>query len=302
MITRKKIIIALCIVVLVFFVILLGASWHFSNQLLYPRPYICKEDHFVYCQGASQLGIPFEEVEFKNAENLTLRGWYFPVKDSKKAVVMVHGITADRREGLRWVKALRSAGYNLLLFDLRNHGKSDKSSTGMGYAEKRDIFAAVDYILNVRGNASVGVFGVSLGGASAIQAMAEDSRIRAGMFEASYANLADLLAQIGERDFSLPRFPIIPSVLLVYRLRGGMDPSKMNPEDYIGKIAPRPVYILHCEKDNYTEFSHAERLFAAAKEPKVFWAAPCNMHARAWQSNPAVAEKKARDFFSMYVK
>lgn len=298
----KKIIIVLAIVLIVGAAVVFAASWHFSNQLLYPKPYTCQEEHFVYCGGASQIGIPFEEVEFKNAENLTLRGWYFPARNSKKAIIMVHGITADRREGLRWVKALRSAGYNLLLFDLRNHGKSDKSPTGMGYAEKRDVSAAVDYVLNVRGNASVGVFGVSLGGATAIQAMADDGRILAGFFEASYAHLGDLLAQIAKRDFSLPRFPMIPAVLLVYRLRSGMDPERMNPEDYIGNISPRPVYIIHCDKDNYTEFSHAERLFAAAKEPKAFWVAQCDKHARAWQSNPASAEKKARDFFAAYVK
>ncbi len=298
----KKITIALVVVLVVLAVVVFGASWHFSNQLLFPKPYTCQEDHFVYCGGASQLGIPYEDVEFKNTENLTLRGWYFPAKASKKAIIMVHGITADRREGLRWVKALHNAGYNLLLFDLRNHGKSDKSPTGMGYAEKKDVMAAVEYVQKVRGNDRVGVFGVSLGGATAIQAMAEDSRILAGFFEASYAHLGDLLAQIAKRDFSLPRFPIIPSVLFVYRVRGGMDPARMNPEDYIGKISPRPVYIIHCDKDNYTEFSHAERLFAAAKEPKAFWAASCNKHARAWQSNPALAEKKVKDFFAAYVK
>ncbi|MCX7678556.1 MAG: alpha/beta hydrolase [Spirochaetes bacterium] len=286
----------------VFCIVLLGASWHFSNQLMYPKPGICNNEHFVYCEGASQLGIPFEDVEFKNAENLTLKGWYFPAKGSKRAIIMVHGITADRREGLRWVKALHGAGFNLLLFDLRNHGKSDKSPTGMGYAEKHDVIAAVDYLQKVRGLTSIGVFGVSLGGATAIHAMAQDPRIAAGMFEASYAHLADLLAQIAKRDFSLPRFPIIHSVLLVYRLRSGMNPAFMNPEDYIGKIAPRPVYLIHCPKDNYTEFSHGMRLFKAAKEPKFFWEAPCNVHARAWQSNPLEAEKIVKNFFANYVK
>lgn len=298
----KKLLIVIIIIILIFCGILFGASWHFSNQLMNPKPCVCKQEHFVYCEGASQLGIPFEEVEFKNSENLTLRGWYFPAKASNKAIIMVHGITADRREGLRWVKALHNAGFNLLLFDLRNHGKSDKSPTGMGYSEKRDVIAAVDYLQKVRYNNKIGVFGVSLGGATAIMAMAEDERIMAGMFEASYAHLADLLTQIAKRDFSLPRFPIIPSVLWIYKLRSGMSPALMNPEEYVGKISPRPVYIIHCPNDNYTEFSHGKRLFASAQQPKFFWEAPCTVHARAWQSDPKKAEKIARDFFVQYVK
>jgi pimeloyl-ACP methyl ester carboxylesterase len=282
--------------------VLFGAAWHFSSQLIGPRPYVCKQDHFIYCEGASKIGLPFEEVSFKNSDNLNLRGWFFPRHGSDRAVVMVHGITADRREGLRWVKALHAGGYNLLLFDLRNHGKSDKSYTSMGYLERRDVMAAVTYLLDVKKMGKVGLFGVSMGAATGIQAMADDGRIRAGVFEAAYANLADQLAELGRKDFGLPRFPIIPMVMFVYGMRGGFDTGLMNPEDRVASISPRPVFIIHCRDDAYINSSHAGRIFAAAKEPKELWMAPCNEHARAWQSGPALAEKKVVEFFRRHVK
>lgn len=279
--------------------ILFGASWHFSNQLINPKPYICQKDHFVYCNGIEELNIPYIDVEFKNDLNLTLKGWFVPV-NSNKAIIMVHGIIADRREGLEWVKALHMAGYNLLLFDLRNHGKSDKAKSGMGYYEKYDVITAVDF-LESKGYKNIGIFGVSMGASTAIQAMAVDKRIQAGVFEASFANLGDLLAEIAKRDFGLPRFPIINTVLYVYSIRLGADAYGINPEDYIGSISPRPVFIIHCDSDDFIAYHHGQRIFSKAGEPKYMWTAHCSKHAQAWQSNPQEAEKKVVDFYNKFV-
>ena len=295
---KKILAVAAALIILILF----GAAWHFSSQLISPKPHVCKQDHFIYCEGASKIGLPFEEVSFKNSDNLNLRGWFFPRKGSDRAIVMLHGITADRREGLRWVKALHAGGYNLLLFDLRNHGKSDRSPTSMGYLERLDAMAAVSYLLDVKKMGKVGLFGVSMGAATGIQAMASDGRIRAGVFEAAYANLADQLADLGRKDFGLPRYPIIPLVMFVYGMRGGFDTGLMNPEDRVASISPRPVFIIHCDNDSYINSSHARRIFGAAKEPKELWMAPCSEHARAWQSGPALAEKKVVDFFTRNMK
>ncbi|MEW6527990.1 MAG: alpha/beta hydrolase [Spirochaetota bacterium] len=296
--TKKIAIICITLVTLLC-VAVFAAAWHFSNQLIAPKPYTCQVDHFVYCKGIEELAIPYQDVEFKNDEGLTLRGWFVPGK-SKKAIIMVHGITADRKEGLRWVKALHNAGYTLMLFDLRNHGKSDKAKTGMGYYEKNDVIAAVDF-LQSKGYKNIGVFGVSMGASTAIQAMANDKRIQAGVFEAAFANLGDLLAEIAKRDFGLPRFPIINAVMWVYSMRLGADANAINPEDFIGNISPRPVFIIHCDSDDYIAYHHGQRIFAKAKEPKFMWTAHCNKHARAWQSNPQEAEKKVVDFYNKFI-
>ncbi len=292
----KKIAVILFVLLIIIGIIVFGAAWHFSNQLIKPKPYICETDHFVYCEGAKELGLPYQDIEFTNNEHGSLQGWFFPAQ-SKKAIVMVHGITADRREGLRWVKALHNAGYNLLLFDLRNHGKSYKAKTGMGYYEKNDVIAAVDF-LQSQGYNDIGVFGVSMGASTAIQAMASDKRIQAGVFEAAFANLGDLLAEIAKRDFGLPRFPIINAVMWVYSMRLGANANAINPEDFIGSISPRPVFIIHCDSDDYIAYHHGQRIFAKAGEPKYRWTAHCNKHARAWQSNPEEAEKKVVDFYN----
>ena len=44
---------------------------------------------------------------------------------------------------------------------------------------------------------------------------------------------------------------------------------KVRPLDRIEKISPRPLLLLHGKDDDLVDLSHAQRLFAAAKEPKT---------------------------------
>ncbi len=279
-----------------------GALWYFSSQIVSPPKGKCTQEHFLHCGDPSSLNLPFENIFITTKDISPLPGWFIPARNSHKAVIMVHGHSAWRNEGLRWAPSLHKAGFNVLLFDLRHHGENPAGPVSMGYHEYRDVIAAVDFLQNQKKMSSIGVYGVSMGGVSGIYAMARDSRIQAGVFEAAFANLEDLLGDIASRDYYLPRYPVIPMVLYLFEKRSGAKAVDINAEKIIGGISPRPVFIIHCEKDNYIPYSHGERLYQSAKEPKKFWNSPCNKHARAYQGDPATAEKLVSGFFRENLK
>ncbi len=284
------------IVICVLAVILFGVAWYFSSMLLYVAPEKCTKAHFVYCNDPSEIGLDFKNVEFKTSDGLTLRGWYIPAVNSSKAVAMLHGHGADRHEAMRMLRHLHEAGLNLLTFDFRSAGKSEGKVNSMGYLERRDVKAAVDFLVTTMKMKSIGVFGVSQGGFTGILAMAEDPRIKAGLFEASYADVTDIVAEVGKRDFNLPRYPLIPIVFWLYQLRGGFT-IDTSAEKVIGTISPRPIYLIHCRGDKFTAYSHMERLMKASKEPRQFWTPACTEHAEAWQFDRSYMEKSVTEFF-----
>lgn len=278
-----------------------GAAWYFSSQIIYPKKWGCPKEHFLYCGDPSELNLAFEDIKFSSAGEAEISAWYIPSGKSKKAVIMLHGHGATRNEAMRWVSSLNKAGFSLLLMDFRNHGKSTPGPISMGFHEKKDITAAVDYLIAEKKIESIGIFGVSMGSAAGIAGMALDKRIKAGGFEAGFAHFADLLADIAKRDFGLPRYPLIPIVVKFFELRTGADASKMNACEWVKEISPRPVLIMHCEGDNYIPFSHGRRIFEAAGEPKEFWNSPCSRHAQAWQGNTAKAEALVTGFYKKYL-
>ena len=283
---------------------LLTMAWIMSSNIMHPT-YVCNEKHFIYCGDPSQLNLSFEDLSFQSEDGTDLSGWYLPaeasVKASDKAVIFVHGHGADRREGMRWFKAVHQAGFNILAFDLRNQGRSTKSFSTMGYFEKHDVIAALDYLQQQKQIQSIGIFGTSMGAATSIMAMVDDQRIAAGVFEAGWANLDDLYEEIIEQHLGLSSFPLAPLTTWMLEQRTGMDMAVVNPENLLGKISPRPVFIIHCSADNLIGFSHGERNYAATQEPKEFWKSPCQMHARAWQSDPEYIENRVTNYFVKYL-
>ena len=111
-------------------------------------------------------GMEFENIDFKTADGVMIRGWLIP-GTLKKMVVMAHvggltkyGSTKSYRnfsklydeevEFLRTARHLHEAGYGVLMFDFRNHGESDPSPNrgiaGVGLYEYQDVVAALNYI------------------------------------------------------------------------------------------------------------------------------------------------------------
>lgn len=275
-------------------------GWMLSSNIMHPT-YTCSEEHFIYCGDPSQLDLSFDDIFFQSNDGNELNGWYMPANDSDKAIIFIHGHGADRREGMRWFKAMHQAGFNILSFDLRNSGTNIRSFSTMGYFEQYDVNAAVDYLYQQRGIKSIGIFGTSLGAATSIMAMVKDPRIEAGVFEAGWSNLSDLYQEIIEQYLNLPSFPLLPIITWILELRTGMEFDRLNPEEMVASIAPRPVFIIHCTGDNLIGFSHGERNYAAAKEPKEFWESPCEMHARAWQSDPQYIEQRVANYYLRYL-
>ena len=274
-------------------------AWTFSSNVMHPS-YTCSEEHFIYCGDPSQLDLDFEDVSFNSDDGMVLNAWYVPADKATRAIIFVHGHGADRHEGMRWFKSIHQAGFNILALDLRNSGQNMRSFSSMGYFEKSDVKAAVDY-LQQRNIKSIGIFGTSMGAATSIMAMEKDPRIGAGVFEAGWSNLRDLYGEIMEQHLGMPTFPLLPLTIGMMEYRTGMDVGTLNPEDILGKIAPRPVFIIHCTGDSLIGLSHGERNYAAANEPKEFWKSPCDMHARAWQSDPTYIEKRVANYFLEYL-
>ncbi len=296
---RRRITVAL-ILIAGMALLLFAAGWHFSSSLLRP-PYKCHEA-YVYCKGPSETGLPYRDVIVETSDGMRLAGWFIPREGSRKAVVFVHGHGGNRHAGLRYAVALNRAGFNYLLVELRgNMGDPERSFYSMGSLERKDIAAMIEYADITLGMKSIGILGFSMGASAAIPAMADDTRVRAGVLNSGFADVRDQLAHRARTRFHIPAFPLVDIIMLVAELRGGFDFDSAGPLAHIGRIAPRPLLIIHSENDPEVDFTHALRLYEAAGEPKTLWRVKGSGHTMEWNNVRAEAERRITGFFSRYL-
>ncbi|MBN1937706.1 MAG: alpha/beta fold hydrolase [Anaerolineae bacterium] len=212
-------------------------------------------------------GLDCRDVRLKTADGLEIAGWYLPGTRSQ-AIVLVHGIHANRAYLLPQARILSQAGYHVLLIDLRGHGYSAGRLLTYGYLEALDVRAAVDYLLARPGVEQVGAIGHSLGGAAAVRAAAGDERIAALIVQSSYSSLRLAVEESFERFTLAPRWPLI---IALAEARTGFKIEQVDSARDLAAMSPRPVLIIHSLDDTLFPPHHAEQMYAAAHEPKEIW-------------------------------
>jgi alpha-beta hydrolase superfamily lysophospholipase len=226
-------------------------------------------------------GLAYSEERFNSSGNLVLRAWFVPSsRPSDTTLVICHGWGANRSNILERTHFLRSRGeYNLFFFDFRNHGESDAGQASLSREEIGDLDAALRHLRSVHPteSARMGLYGMSMGASIGIWVAAQDVGVLAVAAESPFCEFSGALTRHGRLFYGAPKL-FSRLTLWFVRNRLGFDPNDYAPLRVVGKIAPRPLFILQGERDRRTPPAEGRRLFDAAGEPKTLWTVPGAYH------------------------
>ncbi len=137
------------------------------------------------------LGLSARAVRLRTHDGVSLAAWWVPARNGA-AVVLLHGAGDTRSDVLDQAAVLARAGYGVLMYDARGHGRSSGIGMDFGWYGERDTAAAVDYLARQPGvtDGRIGLLGLSMGGEVAVGAAGEDPRIRAVVAEGVTARVA----------------------------------------------------------------------------------------------------------------
>jgi fermentation-respiration switch protein FrsA (DUF1100 family) len=239
-------------------------------------------------------------VQFQSESGTTLHGWLIPGRKGMGAVVLMHGVRANRLSMLDRARFLARAGFTVLLFDFQAHGESPGTHVTFGYLESRDARAAVDYVrANVPGE-KVGVIGVSMGGAAAL--LAEPVLdVEAIVLEMVYptANQAignRLIARFGRAGKLL-----IPLLTWQLKPRLGVGADDLRPIDKVGRMTMPKLFIAGSD-DKYTPLAESQQMFETASNPKDLWIVNGAGHQDLYRFMKSEYEQRILTFFSRYLR
>jgi dipeptidyl aminopeptidase/acylaminoacyl peptidase len=217
------------------------------------------------------LGIPVEQVTFQSSDGLSLGGWFFPADDLESPAILYAPATSrDQRSGLSLVAPFHQAGYHVLLFSYRGHGTSDGDRFGFTYgaAESRDVDAAVRYLSEERGIKKIGAIGHSAGAVSIILSAARNPQISAVVAASPFNSVEEIWET--NRPALFPK-PLYDLTMWLSEFRKGFSRHQVRAQDVIGRIAPRPLLLVHGSADKRITQEQALKLYSQANEPKRLW-------------------------------
>ena len=246
----------------------------------------------------ADLGMDYEDVRFRTDDGVMLSGWFIPARrETRTAVVVLHGFSGHRLPELEAFVPWLHARHHVLQFDFRGHGESSPRPTTLGAHERQDVAAAVRF-LGARGLGPIALFGISMGGATAIVAGAE-LPVAAVVADAPFAELhhpvANRMREVGYPLAELGARAIVAGAMLRTRT------VLRDPIDVVAAVSPRPLLIISPGDDRLIHADQSERLFRRAGEPKEILRIPGAGHAEAYAADPERYQAAVLDFLERHL-
>ena len=294
---RKRILVRLVGVFIAATVLAVFAAWVAGSMLIGPS-----HQHV----GDLPADLGGQPVEIPSSSGAMLRGWLVsPARSGglevrvagPRAVVLMHGLRANRLAMLDRARFLAAAGYAVLLFDFQAHGESTGDTITFGYLESKDARAAVDFVRLKYPNGPIGVIGVSMGGAAALLASPKLD-IDAMVLEEVYPDIKSAIADRFQMALGGWGRTLTPLLTLQMKPRLGVGADQMRPIERISQI-PLPKLIIAGSEDRHTTLEESRALFDAAPEPKQLWVVQGASHTDMCSFAPAEYRDRILEFFAV---
>ena len=239
-----------------------------------------------------QHGISYQEIELLTADGIKLAAWYTQPENGA-VILLAHGYGARRSED--FYSLFVEHDYGVLAWDFRGHGASGGDTATLGYYEILDVEAALEYVLAQPEVEHIGGWGGSMGAVTMIRATAEHPEIEALVADSPFATLAD------ELDLRVS-YPLLNPLIRFFAEREtGLRLDLVRPVDEIGRISPRPVYLIQGMGDRMVPLDSAQRLYDAAGKPRELWTEADVPHMNMYAYYRTRYTKRVIKFFDTYL-
>jgi fermentation-respiration switch protein FrsA (DUF1100 family) len=196
-------------------------------------------------------GLAYEDVWLETTDGVKVSGWFIPANQPQATLLFFHGNAGNISHRLDSIETFHRLGLNTLIIDYRGYGRSEGRPTEAG--TYLDAAAAWRYLVEERQIPpnKIIIFGRSLGGAVAAW-LAQQQPPGALILESTFTSAPDVAAQ------AYPFLPVRQLTRIQYNTLARLPEIKA------------PVLIVHSPNDEVIPYSHSQKLFAAANEPKEF--------------------------------
>jgi uncharacterized protein len=275
------------LLVLLFALLALGGLWTAGATLISPN-----QSNI----GAPPSDLPAEAVAFPDKAGHPIHGWFVAGTQGQGAVLLLHGVRADRRAMTNRARFLHEAGYAVLLIDFQAAGESPGRAITFGFREADDVKASLRYLHQRLPSERIGIIGTSMGGAATILAEPDvdaDAIVLEQVYPTIQQATADRLAiHLGPMG---PWFA--PMLLATLHPHLGIYPDQLRPIDHIGYLK-MPKLLIVGDRDRDTTITESYAMFDAATGPKVIWVVHGARHVDLYSFVGADYKTHVLDFFN----
>eukprot|EP00217_Crustomastix_stigmatica_P005665 CAMPEP_0183792478 /NCGR_PEP_ID=MMETSP0803_2-20130417/2602_1 /TAXON_ID=195967 /ORGANISM="Crustomastix stigmata, Strain CCMP3273" /LENGTH=414 /DNA_ID=CAMNT_0026036833 /DNA_START=219 /DNA_END=1463 /DNA_ORIENTATION=+ len=220
-------------------------------------------------------GAPYERVDFElHGPKGKLQCSHYRPSDPKApampCVVYLHTNSGCRADANECAKMLLPGGICVATLDFGGSGLSDGKYISLGVRETEELAVLVEHLRAEGRTTKIGLWGRSMGAATAIKYGSTDPSIAGIVADSPFARLTDIMHELvddylASNRLAVPQFMkrlAISAVKQSVLSRGGFN---IEDADYVAAAESNfcPALFGHGNDDDFVRPHHSERIFAA---------------------------------------
>lgn len=279
---------------------------HGRNEVTSYQEIFSTYPHLAYWIDSLQQAAALRDTSFLNDEGKRLHAYYVrAAQPTTKTAVIVHGYT-DNAIRMMMIGYMFSheLGYNILLPDLQNHGRSEGTAIQMGWKDRLDVLKWMDMANELYGNhTQMVVHGISMGAATTMMVSGEPlpTYVKCFVEDCGYTSVWDQFSKELKEQFSLPAFPLMYTANWLCKAKYGWSFKEASALNQVKKCQ-LPMFFIHGDADGYVPTWMVHPLYEAKPEPKELWIVPGAKHAVAYKENQQEYTARVKAFTDKYIR
>lgn len=247
----------------------------------------------------------YKEMKFRSFDDTLLVGYYvYNKKPTNNVVIVHHGYHSDHMSMTPYAQMYYDMGYDVLLIDSRNCGKSEGKYTTFGVLEAYDIEKWIDQIIFMKGkDARVILSGVSMGAVTSILAATTQSSkyLTAVIADCPYTTFNTQIENVLKEGILKKEFTKKFSKLIITLMRIGVkvyckfDTAKSSPLNAVQKTSV-PILFIHGSEDKLVDVKMASELYEKCVSKKALFIMDGASHAQAINYDRIKYQEVVSDF------
>lgn len=248
---------------------------------------------------ATQNGATWQPAIVKAADGIRLQAWFFRPSDfNGAAVLLMHGVGADRLGMTGHLQYLLRAGYAALMLDARGHGSSGGDLVTYGLKEAQDTALWARWMEQQSGVDRIYGLGESMGASVLIESLAYHPDFRAIVAECPFSTFREVAEyRVGGRLLPVAAWPVVEVASWYSRLRYGVDVMQASPIAAL-RSSTTPVLLIHGTADVNIPPLESRELHASNPKSTVLWEVEGAIHTRAMHAEPQEYRRRVLGWFA----
>ncbi len=239
----------------------------------------------------TELGLKYSNQKIEINNNEWLSTWLIKAKNTQGTVILFHGKESSKSSLLAPAQIFNSLGYDTLLVDFRGSGNSSGNTSTVGFKEGEDVAVAVNYIQELNTDRPIILYGISMGSAAILKAIADNQVKPDGIIlELPFARLLDAVKnRLG--TYNMPSFIMGELIVFWGGIQHSFNGFSHNPIDYT-KAVDCPTLIFSGDRDPLVEVDAVQEIHNNLNVPKKLVVFPDAGHQllvkvdpKLWQQN-----------------